>query len=249
MKKIISSSLLLIIFYSINAQNKWFIRSDFGLNRAIVNSNLDNLTGEFKPHNRIIYGYDAIIGIYLGHSIYKNLNIELGVNYQAFSNRYSLTYDSFGSAGCFGSSKNAFLIIPLNVYYYFNIPKTRFTFTPHLGLSHASHLHKDYFRTDITIDNMGSSDNFEITNETDTLTTFTTRPTNNYSFLFNAGAGFEYRILQRLSITINGNYSFGYKEINRFVVLLKREDSNNINGNLDYKGTHYYLTCGLKIYI
>jgi hypothetical protein len=247
MKKLICLSLFAFVFILINAQTKTYIRFDIGLNRPIVGSNLPELSDDFNPP-RLISGYDFITGLYLGHSIFKNLAIELGVNYQAFSNRYTVMLDSFGFGGCSGASKNAFIIIPLNAKYKFNLLNSKYTLTPNLGVSYIGHLHTDQFRTDITFDNLSASDNFSIEGK-DTTTAFTTRPATNYSLVLNTGIGFEYRISKSLGITLNVNYSFGFKEINRFVVLIKRENNDNFNGNLSYKGTNIYLTSGIKIYL
>jgi hypothetical protein len=243
MKTIISLSLLLLVSIIINAQDKYFIRSDIGLAHAIINSNLEEITAKYDPPNRISFNYDPILGFYVGRSIYKNLNIELGVNYQMFSDRYAV--EDYGG-GSYGSS-GRFIIFPLNAYYYLIIPNSKFSLAPHLGLSFNANLRNDQYISNVTLDDMHLSNNLGITNETDSFTTFTAKPANNYCFLLNTGIGFEYKILKKLIITINGNYSIGFNEINRFVVLLKRENNNNLNGSLSYKGTHYYIACGIKI--
>jgi hypothetical protein len=246
MKTIISFSLLLLGSIAANPQDKYFIRGDFGLSHAIINSDAEEITAKYNPHNRIYPNYDGIFGLYVGRTIYKNLNIEFGINYQMFSDRYTVVEDGImTTAGCYGSSVE-FIIFPLNAYFYFNLPNSRFSIGPHLGLSFTTTLHDEKYTSNVTLADMHLSNNFGICNA-DTNTTFTARPANNYCLLLNAGIGFEYKILKRFIITINTNYSVGFDEIHRFVFLWKRENDNNINGTLSYKGTHYYIVCGIKI--
>jgi hypothetical protein len=164
-----------------------------------------------------------------------------------FSRRFTIEEDGIIVTGGLYGSTESFIIFPLNAYYSYNILNSKFSLVPHLGISFSAHLNNDQHNSNITLDNMSLSNNLGIFNETDTFATFSAEPEKNYSFLLNTGIGFEYKILKKLIITLNGNYSLGFNEINRFVVLFKRENTNDLNGILSYKGTHYYITCGIKI--
>jgi hypothetical protein len=251
MKTTIGVSLLLFLFFfNLNGQDKYFIRSDFGMNNPIVKSNTEALTREFMVHRNMFPNPEVFLGLYVGRSVKKDLNVETGINYLGFSNRYFVRLDSIGVGGSTGSSRSSFFIIPLNLSYNLKIPNSKFSIVPHIGISYISNLHNVPYRTDITFDKMGSSNNnLAIINKRDTITTFITKPASNYSLLLSAGLGFEYRISENVGITLNGNYSFGLNEINSFVVLVKRKYHDNLNDNLSYKGTHYYLACGIKIYL
>jgi hypothetical protein len=240
MKKMICFSLFIFALIAGNAQDKFFFRADFGLTHPIVSSNLDNLSGDFNPHHRLVSGYDAIGGFYIGHSLYHNFNIELGVNYQSFSDRYTIKFPDTWESGSLGAIQTC-IIIPLNVSYNWNLLNSKLFIVPYFGVSYASRLKDHNFATLIITDTL------EIL--TDTVTTIPTRPSDKYSFLFNTGIGIEYRVSDRLGITLNGNYSIGLNEIHRFNVQIKQAYRDDIIGKLSYKGTHYYIAFGIKIYI
>lgn len=247
MKTTICTSLLLLLGIILSAQDKFYARSDFGMSNAIISSNIEEITGTFHAPNHVFSTVDGIWGFYLGGSVYKNLNIEFGVNYQVYSDKYTAWFGSYGFGGRYGGSKS-FIILPLNASYHFNILNSKFFVIPHLGISFITPLYQDNYRTDITFDNMESSNNIGTINDTIRYTTFTTKPSSDYSFLLNAGVGLEYRMNKRLGITLNGNYSFGLNEITRFVILSKEGNNKTYRANLSYKGTHYYFACGLKYY-
>lgn len=246
MKLTMITTILLIFSIISNAQDKFYIRSDGGITHAIINSNLKEITADYNYPHKKTSNYDASWGLYLGGLVYKNLYVELGFNYQAFSDRFTILSDNYTVAMCFGGS-NAFIIVPLNASYNCRILNSKFYAIPHLGISFISRLEKENYRTDITFENMETLGiNLGTINNTTKYSTFPAEPANDFGFLLNAGIGFEYKILKRLGITLNGNYSLGFDEINRYVILLKAE--NNLIGNLSYEGTHYSVECGLKFY-
>jgi hypothetical protein len=84
MKPLIITSLLLLTCIILNAQDKFYVRSDFGISNAITSSNIEEITGTFHSPNHNFSTVNGIWGFYLGGSVYKKLNIEFGVNYQTY---------------------------------------------------------------------------------------------------------------------------------------------------------------------
>jgi hypothetical protein len=246
MKKTICISLILLASILLNAQDKFYMRSDIGLSHAVTISNTAGITGDFNSQKNIFPNCDAIWGLYLGGSVYKNLNIEMGFKCQMFSDRCNVQLENIRFSREMGGS-DAFIIIPLNLSYNYRIAKSKFYVVPHLGVSFINRLEKENYITGITFDNMESSGSLGIIGETIKYSEFPAEPSNDFCFLFNAGIGMEYRIHDRWGITLDGNYSQGFNEIDRYVILIK-DNNGNIQGVLSYKGTHYSLAGGVKYY-
>ncbi len=250
MRLIIVTLLTLFAFSSLHAQSRYYLRADGGFNRAKVYSDSEFLSPRFRTFFRRFSGLDSFFGLYAGRKLFGNYGLELGVNYQGFNNRHVVIHDE----GAFSSSfsrdgRNAFIVVPLNLYYSFDFEQGEHKIAPRVGISYATHLRRDHHRTDITFDNITGGDNLSISNGIDTSTTFTTSPAHSFGILVNAGISIEYGLGKRFAFTFNGNYSFGFREINRFVVLMKKGSGENREGSLRYDGTHYYLACGVKMVI
>lgn len=235
---IITSILLLFSIYAI-AQSKFYLRSDFGVAKAIISSNIPDLTsGE----------YDAIAGFYIGYSVTKHIDIEVGVNYFWFSNSFTLKLDNNSTfSSMTRSSESAYVIVPLNAFYNIKLWDTKFTLKPHLGISYCSHTTQNQQYENITFDNFEESNNLIIINNVDSITSYKAKPGYNETLLINTGLGVEYALTKKFTVSVNTNYSMGINEVNRLGVLLKREDGNNLSGILSHNGSHFYTSCGVKL--
>jgi len=246
MKKTICIALFLLTSVLLNAQDKFYMRSDVGMSYAVTSSNTAGITADFNSPKNDLSNYDVIWGLYLGGSVYKNLNIEMGFKCQMFSDKYNVQFKEYGFSCLMGGS-DAFIIIPLNLSYSYRIAKSKFYVVPHLGVSFINRLEKEKYKTGITFDNIESSGSFGIIGKAIKYTDFPAEPSNDFSLLLNSGIGLEYRIHNRWGITLDGNYSLGFNEINRHILLIK-DNNSEITGELSYKGTHYSLAGGVKYY-
>ena len=152
MKKMICISLFVFTLLTGNAQDKFFFRVDFGPDHPILHSNLDQLVGDFDPPYKILHGYDAISGLYIGYSIKQNLGFESGVNYQVVSDRYTLIYKDSLESGILVATQ-AYIIVPANFYYQIHLLNSKFSVLPHIGVSYATRVKGHNISTLIKSDN------------------------------------------------------------------------------------------------
>ena len=236
MKKLI----LILIFIGLTihskSQDKFYIKGDIGLSKALFSSNLDELSGK---------EFNGITGIYLGYSINKKIDFETGLNYFMISTNYYLQFDDHALFSSTGSSDYKYLITPFNFYYNLIIPNSKFIISPSIGISACFRQDNDVRYESLTFDDFHDLNSLTVS-MTDSITDFRIKPDYNKTILINAGLNVDYNISNKIAFTIKVNISKGFNDINKLGVLIKREDDTNLNGILTNNGSHFYSSLGLK---
>lgn len=212
------------------------------------NSNV-NITGNENVKN-IFWDNDYIWEIRTGFKFKNNLILESGVAYHIAADRYWLRTEHFSEISHAGGTTtglfDGFLSVPLNLKYNFQTMVKNLSIVPYFGLAWSTHgksttPSSPAYTIDYYFENPG--DGFL---RADTLAyTITHRPVEN-NLLINYGLGIEYQILNRLIFTLNGNFTHGFTDMNRFSVnVLSNEGTES--GTIRYRGNKFYLSGGVKI--
>jgi hypothetical protein len=188
---------------------------------------------------------DFGLGIYGGVRVWKPLWVETGFYTERFSNHYVVyENDQFISGGGFMTGGTGFYRIPLLLRYRFTTAHGRLSFSPYVGASLliSATGTGEYDRSN----SYGWSD--------DGIHAIDTVYDNSVAYrlkksvvTLNAGMGVEYALFPRLLITLHGDYSLGFTDINRLHVKLDGSLSGTREGNILFNGSGWRISAGIKI--
>ncbi len=192
---------------------------------------------------------DLFSGILLGYNLGKNLTIESGIQYHNAVNRVALNYEEISlsstSSVCL---MEGFINIPLNIKYNINTGINNLNIVPYIGMTISTHaLGKGkYFET---YDFIYKDEQPQLQSQSqpiDTLMKITGYRPTAVGILLNTGIGVEYKLFDKIILTLYGNFTAGFDELNKLSVEVYLNDKTEY-GDVIFKGNKFYLSGGIKI--
>jgi hypothetical protein len=239
-------SILIIGFTTTHAQQSFYLKPSMGIVwNGYENSN-SRITGNEKIGN-IFWDNDWIFGMLVGYNLSSKFSIETGMIYHNAANRYHFDYNSLTSVG--GSSVSlgdGFYEIPLNIKYSFKTGIENLKLIPYLGISGATRTIKAERYSTIHIVDYETTNAIEKPVPIDTTATINVFNPRKNSVLINGGLGLEYTPFDGIIITIYGNFTSGFNDMNELDVEVFLKDRTE-NGTIAFRGNKFYLSGGIKI--
>jgi len=182
-------------------------------------------------------------GLSAGYRFYRNFIFETGVYTQYYSNFVSYNINnelSGGNGSRTGGSNLTEIPLRLKYKYHFPAPLKRFTVTPYFGLNILGS------RATGNYDNNNGWR--EIISNEDTTTYYADNSyfrTNSEILTFTTGLGIEFNISPNVILTLDGELTFGNKEINK-IEASYLYNNKLYEGALSFRGNSKSLMLGLK---
>lgn len=141
---------------------------------------------------------------------------------------------------------DTYFLIPVNVKYSISTPVESLKVIPYAGITLSMHtqevgvfgtMYNEVYDPESTFPNLVVTDTSSIIR--------IGRPSNN-NILLNAGANIEYQVLNWLVVSLSGNFTFGFTDLNRIEVEVLKPEGTEY-GDIIYRGNKFYLAAGLKI--
>ncbi len=223
--------------------------SRLSASRFYVGTEIYGIWNRFSHDNPDIFAEgaweDMGFGIYGGMRVWKPLWLETGFYTERFSNNYMIyENDRFAHGGGFMVGGTGFYRIPLLLRYKYTTAHGRLSLSPYLGASLliSATGTGEYARSN----SYGWSD--------DGVHAIDTIYDNSVAYrlkksvvTLNAGMGVEYSLFPRFIITLRGDYSLGFTDINHLHVEQTGTLSGTREGNIYYNGSGWRISAGIKI--
>lgn len=247
MKTILLVLIGFVLCLSTFAQSKFYVNPNVGIVWNSYKNSNEKITGNENVGN-VFWDNDWILGLLAGYQFDNNMILESGLIYHNAANRYHLDYYPELS-NCGGSSVSlgeGFLSVPVNVKYSFKTKIEKLKIVPYIGVSWSTHkINSSPYMTRYDIDYSEESTLYNPIALDTTAIIKAYRPSKN-NILINYGVGFEYKILEKLILTLSGNLTSGFTDMNRLDIDVILEDRVE-SGEIKYQGNKLYISGGLKI--